>query len=234
MYVEQQFLFERLEPVKAGYDLERRYMEGTRPSILSQIMPGWPTPRTGMIHQGRIPIGSTVHPESEKPRWLIQSVQVCMREGTLLEPFSAGGKVSETRNVLPTLIYKLAITFPPVRNIVAQRLRNDANLAPESIKGSLLLEFFRSLPRHPKYTLVFVIDALDECGNTQSHPGILKVLTEAATQAPWLKVGLKMVSLHPLARGLTLVVLSPGQMAFPSSLRLLFLPLSIARTPQRF
>ena len=96
--------------------------------------------------------------------------------------------LSEIRNVLPTLIYKLAITFPPFRNIVAQRLRNDANLAPESMKGSLFLEFIRSVPRHPKYPLVFVIDALDECGNAQNRPGILRVLNEAATKVSWLRV----------------------------------------------
>ena len=96
--------------------------------------------------------------------------------------------LSETRNILPTLIYKLATIFPPFRNVVAQRLRNDPNLGPESMKGSLFLEFIRSLPRHPKYTLVFVIDALDECGNAQSRPGILRVLNEAATQAPWFRV----------------------------------------------
>ena len=96
--------------------------------------------------------------------------------------------LSETRNILPTLIYKLAINFPPFRNVVARRLRNDANLAPESMKGSLFLEFLRSLPRHPKHPLVFVIDALDECGNAQNRSGILRVLNEAATQAPWLRV----------------------------------------------
>ena len=56
------------------------------------------------------------------------------------------------------------------------------------MKGSLFLEFLRSLPRHPKHPLVFVIDALDECGNAQNRSGILRVLNEAATQAPWLRV----------------------------------------------
>ena len=37
-HVEQQFLLERLEPTKAGYDLDQLCMEGTRQSILNQIM----------------------------------------------------------------------------------------------------------------------------------------------------------------------------------------------------
>jgi hypothetical protein len=56
------------------------------------------------------------------------------------------------------------------------------------MKGSLFLDFIRSLPRHPEHTLVFVIDALDECGNAQSRPGVLKVLMDAAAQTPWLKI----------------------------------------------
>ena len=166
-------------------------MEGTRKTILSHIK-AWvadpqerdDTPRRNTYWlYGSPGIGKTS---------LAHSICAGLHEGKHL----AGAffcrrddpHLSKTRNILPTLIYKLAITFPPFRNIVAQRLRNDANLAPESMKGSLFLEFIRSLPRHPKYTLVFVIDAFDECGNAQSRPGILRVLNEAANQAPWFRV----------------------------------------------
>jgi len=94
----------------------------------------------------------------------------------------------EPRNILPTLIHKLAILFPPFRRIVAEYLRNDPNVTLESMRPTLLLDFIRKLPRLPKKTLVFVIDALDECGSIQSRPGILNALTEATTHAPWLKV----------------------------------------------
>ena len=56
------------------------------------------------------------------------------------------------------------------------------------MKGSLFLDFICSLPRHLEHTLVFVIDALDECGDARSCLGLLKVLTNAAAQAPWLKI----------------------------------------------
>jgi len=56
------------------------------------------------------------------------------------------------------------------------------------MKDTLILDFIHSLPRHPDRTLVLVIDALDGYGNPQSRRNILKVLTDAATQAPWLKV----------------------------------------------
>src|SRR5882757_8656244 len=56
------------------------------------------------------------------------------------------------------------------------------------MKGSLFLDFISSLPHHPEHSLVFVIDALDECGDARSRPGLLRVLTSAAAQAPWLKI----------------------------------------------
>ena len=96
--------------------------------------------------------------------------------------------LSKPLNILPTFIYELAILFPAFRTIVAKHLRDDPNLTPQLMKGPLFLDFICSLPRHPDHTLVFVIDALDECGDDRSRPGILRVLTNAATQVPWLKI----------------------------------------------
>ena len=57
------------------------------------------------------------------------------------------------------------------------------------MQDTLFLEFTRSIPCHANPdTLVIVIDALDECGDTQSRADILKVLLDAATQAAWLKI----------------------------------------------
>ena len=97
-------------------------------------------------------------------------------------------ELSEARNIFPTLIHKLAIIFPPFRSIVAERLRKDPNLTPESMKHTLFLDLIRKISRLPQRNLTFVIDALDECGNTQSRPSILRALTDAATDAPWLKI----------------------------------------------
>ena len=56
------------------------------------------------------------------------------------------------------------------------------------MKDSVFLDFICNLPRHPQHALIFVIDALDECGDNQDRPVLLKVLTEAAAHAPWLKI----------------------------------------------
>src|SRR5258706_4485941 len=95
---------------------------------------------------------------------------------------------SKPINILPTFIHKLAIHFPPFRTIVAKHLRDDPKLTPKLLKGSHILDFIRSLPRHPEHTLAFVIDALDECGDAKSRPRLLEILTNAAAQASWLKI----------------------------------------------
>jgi len=96
--------------------------------------------------------------------------------------------LSEPRNILPTLIYRLAGVFPLFRSIVAKWLRNDANLKAESMKDSLFLDLLHDLPHSPNQFLVFVIDAFDECGDGRSRPALLKLLTSAASRASWLKI----------------------------------------------
>jgi len=99
-----------------------------------------------------------------------------------------GPNLSEPRNILPTLIYKLARIFPPIRKIVANCLRDDPNLTPESMKDSFFLDLLDKLRKRPKDPLVFVIDAFDECGDDRSRPRLLRLLTSAATRASWLKI----------------------------------------------
>src|SRR5258706_12260885 len=96
--------------------------------------------------------------------------------------------LSEPINILPTFIYKLAMIFPRFRTIVAKHLEDRPNLTPESMKDSLFLDLILSLPHNPDHPLVFIVDAFDECGDAQSRPRLLEVLTNAAAQAPWLKI----------------------------------------------
>ena len=164
-------------------------MGGTRGSILNQIM-AWVANGLGQKESnvywiyglpgtGKTSLAHSICERLEREQQLVGGF-FCRRDDS---------NMNEPRNILPTLIYKLARVFPPFRAIVAQRLHNDPNLTPESIQDTLFLELIRSLPHHPdQHTLVFVIDALDECGNTQSRPEILRVLRDATTEAPWLKI----------------------------------------------
>jgi len=197
----------RLKRVEAGYNRTLCCMEGTRKSLLNQIVARGSNissqkdeSNTQWIY-GSPGIGKTslAHSICEKlhDQHHLAGAFFCRRD----DP-----KLSEPRNILPTLIYKLTETFPPFRNVVAERLRSDSNLTLESMKDSLLLDFIRDLPRQPELALVFVIDALDECGNDRSRPDLLKVLTDAATHAPWLKIIITSrpeVDIHDFFRGLT-------------------------------
>jgi hypothetical protein len=188
---EQELLFRRLKPVDTIYHLDLRCMDGTRQSLLNQIV-DWVANESGKENvlwrntcwvYGSPGIGKTslAHSicASLHEQKLLAGAFFCRRDDPIL---------SEPRNILPTFIHKLAMLFPPFRTIVANHLREDPNLGPESMKGSLFIDFIRSLPHHPEQSLVFVIDALDECGDPRSRPDLLKVLTDAAAQAPWLKI----------------------------------------------
>jgi len=167
-------------------------MEGTREFILDQIIT-WVTNGPGQedIDRGTpywiygLPgIGKTslAHSICEKLDELNQLAGTffCRRDDT---------KSSEPRNILPTLIYQLAKTSPLFRSIVIEHLHKRQHMTPHSMQETLFLEFIRSIPRpsNPD-TLIVVIDALDECGDTQSRADILKVLIDAAAQASWLKI----------------------------------------------
>ena len=163
-------------------------MEGTRESLLNHIM-AWVTNRSekdednmywiyGLPGIGKTSLAhsmcASLHEEMH-----FAGAFFCQRDGSDLR---------KPRNILPTLIHKLAEMFPPFRTIVVERLRSDTNLTPESMKDSLFLDFIRNLPRHPKRALVFVIDALDECGDDQGRRMLLNSLADATAYAPWLKI----------------------------------------------
>ena len=189
--VEQELLLGRLKSVEAGYDLDRRCMEGTRQSILNRIITWVTNPQEKIDAPKRNTYWFYGSPGIGKTS-LAHSICETLHDGKHL----AGAffcrrddpHLSELRNILPTLINALAGIFPPFRSMVADRLRNDRNLTSKSMKHSLFLDLIRNLPRQPKHALVFVIDALDECGDDQGRPVLLKVLIDATAHATWLKI----------------------------------------------
>jgi len=186
---EQELLHTRLKPVEISYHWDLRCMDGTRQSLLNQLMT-WATNRSGQNNEsntywiyglpgiGKTSLAHSICASLHKEKHLAGAF-FCRRDDPNL---------SEPKNILPTLIYKLAIIYPPFRSIVAEGFRNDPNLTPESMQYSLFIDFLRDLPCHPDHDLVFVIDALDECGDHQGRLGVLKVLTNAGAQAPWFKI----------------------------------------------
>ena len=188
---DKELLLRRLNPVEAGYHRDLRCMDGTRQSLLSHIM-DWAANKSeeknvlqsnaywlyGSPGIGKTSLSHSICANLHERNHLAGAFFCRRDDPTLSDPI----------NILPTFIHKLSIIFPPFQTIVAKQLRDDPNLTPESMQGSLFLDFIRSLPSQPDHTLVFLIDALDECGNAQRRSGLLKVLTDAAAQAPWLKI----------------------------------------------
>ena len=187
--VEQELLLERLEPVKTDYHPDFCCMRGTRGFFLDQVI-SWATKESSKKEEsntywiyGLPGIGKTTLAHSicarlhEKNH--LAGAFFCQRDH---------GRLNEAANILPTLIYKLAILFPPFRRLVAGCLRDNPNLVPGSMKPFLLLGLICQLPSPPKRTLVLVIDGFDQCGDSHTRPGILRALIHAAAHAPWLKI----------------------------------------------
>jgi hypothetical protein len=188
---DQELLSKRLKPVEVGYQRDLCCMDGTRESLLNHIM-DWVANKPGQQNAlrnntywfygspgiGKTSLAHSICENLHRQQYLAGAF-FCRRD----DP-----NMNKPTNILPTFIHQLALIFPPFGTIVAKRLRGDPNITPGSMQGSLFLDFIRSLPSDPEHTLVFVIDALDECGDAQNRPGLLKVLTDAAAQAPWLKI----------------------------------------------
>ena len=185
--VEQELLSKRLKPVKTGYHRNLRCMDGTRRSLLKQIIE-WVPNKSGQERNAYWFYGSSGIGKTSLAHSICASLHVRSHLAGAFFCRRDDPNLGNPINILPTFIHKLAILFSPFRTIVAKHLRDDPDLTPESMNGSLFLNFIRSLPRRPEHTLVFVIDALDECGDAQSRTRLLEALNNAAVQASWLKI----------------------------------------------
>ncbi len=189
--VEQELLLRHLKPVETGYQREFRCMDGTRQSLLNRTV-DWVANKSGQESAQRSNTTWFYGPPGIGKTTLAHSICASLHERSHL----AGAffcqrdhpNLSKPLKILPTFIHKLARLFPPFRSIVAKHLCDDPGLTQQSMQGALFLDLIRSLPHHPQHALVFVIDALDECGDARSRPDLLRVLTSAAAQAPWFKI----------------------------------------------
>ncbi len=188
---EKELLFRHLMPVKMGYHRDLCCMDSTRQSLLNQIT-DWVANKSGqenvLQRNAYWLYGSPGIGKTSLAHLICASLH---KQNHLAGAFffqRDNLNLSKPINVLPTFIHELAIHFPPFRTIVAKHLSDDPKLTPESLKGSLFLDFICSLPCHPDHTLVFVIDTLDKCGDAKTRPRLLKILTNAAAQTPWLKI----------------------------------------------
>ena len=200
-HAEWAVLSKHLQPVSTNYHRDSGCMDDTREFVLDQVI-GWATktPKQGETNTywiyGLPGIGKTA---------LAHSICATLHDTNQL----AGAffcqrdteSLSDHRNILPTLVYKLAGTFPPFRNVVAKRLRDDPHLTLRAMDHSLLLELISKGFRAPTYTLVFVIDAFDQCGDAFSRPAILRALSKTAASVRWLKIIITSRRVEDIDRG---------------------------------
>jgi hypothetical protein len=181
------WLRERLKPTRKSYNQMLCCMKGTRQSILNGVIDwvanGLGSSNTYWIYGlpgiGKTSLAHSICKTLDGRNQLIGSF-FCQRDDT---------NSSELRNILSTLIYKLAENSPAFRRIVTERLRNKPNLTTESMEDTHFLDFFLPSPCLPNEpSRAFVIDALDECGGRQNCEDVLRALTSAAVLAPWLKI----------------------------------------------
>jgi hypothetical protein len=180
-------LKEQLQPTRSGYNQTLCCMKGTRQSILDEVT-AWVSNGLGQSNTywiyglpgiGKTSLAHSICKTLDDRNQLIGAF-FCQRDDT---------NSSEPRNILPTLIYKLAKISSTFQTRVAERLRSKPNLTTESMDNTQFLDFILSMPDQPnEHSRAFVIDALDECGNNESRQDLLKALTDVAARAPWLKV----------------------------------------------
>ncbi|KIM29654.1 hypothetical protein M408DRAFT_105479, partial [Serendipita vermifera MAFF 305830] len=193
--IENDLLLKRLGPTdNTNYQGDRGCMDGTRAQVINDIVI-WATEQLGkdvapkhinvdsmlwvygMPGIGKSAIANSICRRLDEIRQLGGSF-FCRRD----DPAR-----SETKSVLPTLIYRLAGTYGPYRNRVAQVLGDDRQLTPQLASGELFLSSLQSLKAHPPRTFVLVIDALDECGDPDTRRQLLGHLLKACRQNKWLK-----------------------------------------------
>jgi hypothetical protein len=98
---------------------------------------------------------------------------------------------SNSKYVLPALVYQLAGVWAPYGKSVAQVLAKDPQISPETpsmIMPKLLLDPLASLQRHPPNPIVIIIDALDECGDDSERKQLLQNLLSVAAHCHWIKI----------------------------------------------
>ncbi|KAG8778858.1 hypothetical protein FRC15_010507, partial [Serendipita sp. 397] len=192
--MDEKMLLDRLQPIQSVYRLDRGCMEGTRVSLLEEIVQ-WAIRPTGGTTSGAS--------SSHNVYWLYgipgigktaMSHSICAR---LHEKGRLGGTffcrrddpdLSDPKSVLPTLIFNLAETWGPYRKLIADKLRKDSKLTRHSADDQLFSRLLDTLQSQPPHPLLLVIDALDECGDSLGRSSIIASLITVACRVSWLRI----------------------------------------------
>ena len=114
----------------------------------------------------------------------------------------------ELKNIFPTLAYQLACRYSHFRSCVVTAIKEEPTLAHSSLISQLENLLFKPLSE-TKVSCVIIIDALDECIDSQPASAILSVLGRFAKQLPLVKFFITGRPELPIRHGFRLPLLEP-------------------------
>lgn len=189
--IEQSDALRKLNPVAAAQHSEGSpCMEGTREAPLEQIMT-WAVASSsglfwthGLAGSGKSTIAATIHGRLRR-KGMLGGVFFCKRDAP---------EQRDAKRILPALSSMLTKVHQPYRDCIAEVLEKeeDISAAPPTYQLSTLfttpLAAMKNQVNRPDKPLIFVVDALDECGDESSRSQIANCLCQIAALADWLKV----------------------------------------------
>ncbi|KAG8724228.1 hypothetical protein FRC09_020732 [Ceratobasidium sp. 395] len=175
----------------AGYDPNRKCLAGTRIKIVDELV-NWAYnsgggPRLAWVHGlaglGKSSVATSVCLRLDGQRALASSF-FCKRDSPELR---------DPRQVLTTIIYGLALRWEGYRDAVVSVIAEDPELHSKHIQplyDSLVTKPLQNLAEaeRPTNKLIFVIDALDECGDVSTRKQLLACLRGLSQLEPWLRI----------------------------------------------
>lgn len=181
-------LLDRLKSVsEANYDPEHGCLEGTRLKFLSTVL-------AKIKSISNDPLACWVHgvAGTGKSTISVTLADSLNRDGVLGGCFMFSRDIPELRDprrVLPTLSRSLAQAHAPYRDYILSILKKDTEICGKTPKQQLDDLFPSDLAiEKPKAPLVFVIGALDECGEVSDRSVIADCLVQLTRNVPWLRV----------------------------------------------
>lgn len=185
-------LKEKLKPVlPARSSIDHRCLEGTRKEPLANIMNWAKDVDTssklyhvhGVAGSGKSSMASTVC-ENLKTENLVAGAFFCKID------------IPDQRDpnrVLPSLSYMLALRHEAYKKCVVNSLGDEPDISSVSLEQQLKVLFRDALAELPQKEndskpFVFIIDALDECGDDVSRSRLAESLRQIAALTVWLKV----------------------------------------------
>ncbi|KAG8754824.1 POC1 centriolar protein A [Ceratobasidium sp. 428] len=183
---------EKLEPVdKAGYNPDAQCLHGTPVNLIDELT-AWALasssgPFFAWLHGpagfGKSSIAASVCHRLDGQHALSSSV-FCKRDSPALHNPS---------RVLATIVYDLALRWKSYKDLVVEVVDEDPQLHLRHLQRMCDMLVRQPLQRgalkqQPGGNLVIVVDALDECGDTNTRRQLLACLRSLSQLGPWLKL----------------------------------------------